>query len=399
MNLKFKLFGSILMILGTCVGAGMLALPIAAAREYFSFNILLLMLAWLLMTIGAFALLEVNLWLPAKSNLISMASATLGRFGKYATWFVYLLLLYSLLCAYIASSSDVLQTLLQWIHIPTPHWVAIICVVLLLGGVVSRGVGLVDLTNRGLMSFKLIAYLLLVALITPKIHLNYLAMGGSQFRVSTFMVMITSFGYAIIIPSLRTYLKSRVKLLHRAVIIGSLLPLVIYFLWMLSIQGLMPKAGSHGLIHMKQTGNAIGQLMMNITYYLQNPWIHNLANAFISICAVTSFLGVSLCLVDFVIDGLKLHHHKRRPFHVYLITFLPPLVIVLWWPNIFIRALSYAGVFCLVLLAFLPLLMLYSGRHVKKFSKKSHTWISHATILTVIIFVACLILLAIFYKL
>ena len=399
MNLKFKLFGSILMILGTCVGAGMLALPIAAAKEYFSFNILLLLLAWLLMTIGAFALLEVNLWLPAKSNLISMAGATLGRAGKYVTWFIYLLLLYSLLCAYIASSSDVLQTLLQWIKIPVPHWIAVIGVVLLLGSIVYRGVGFVDLTNRGLMSFKLIAYLLLIALILPKIHLGYLATGTSTFRISTFMVMITSFSYAVIVPSLRTYLKSRVKLLHRAVIIGSLLPLVIYFLWILSIQGLMPKAGDHGLIQMRHQGNVIGQLMISITYYLQNPWIHNLANAFISICAVTSFLGVSLCLVDFVTDGLKLHQHKRGPLRVYLITFLPPLVVVLWRPSIFIHALSYAGVFCLILLALFPLIMLYSGRHVKKFSRKNHTWLSHATILTVIIFVVCLILLAILYKL
>lgn len=387
------------MILGTCVGAGMLALPIAAAKEYFSFNILLLLLAWLLMTIGAFALLEVNLWLPAKSNLISMAGATLGRAGKYVTWFIYLLLLYSLLCAYIASSSDVLQTLLQWIKIPVPHWIAVIGVVLLLGSIVYRGVGFVDLTNRGLMSFKLIAYLLLIALILPKIHLGYLATGTSTFRISTFMVMITSFSYAVIVPSLRTYLKSRVKLLHRAVIIGSLLPLVIYFLWILSIQGLMPKAGDHGLIQMRHQGNVIGQLMISITYYLQNPWIHNLANAFISICAVTSFLGVSLCLVDFVTDGLKLHQHKRGPLRVYLITFLPPLVVVLWRPSIFIHALSYAGVFCLILLALFPLIMLYSGRHVKKFSRKNHTWLSHATILTVIIFVVCLILLAILYKL
>jgi tyrosine-specific transport protein len=399
MNLKFKLFGSILMILGTCVGAGMLALPIAAAREYFSFNVLILMLAWLLMTIGAFALLEVNLWMPAKSNLISMANATLGRFGQYATWFVYLLLLYSLLCAYIASSSDVFQTLLQWAHIPIPHWLAVICVVILLGTIVYGGVGAVDFTNRGLMSFKLIAYLLLVAFILPKIHIKHLAMGESNFRFSTFMVMITSFGYAIIIPSLRTYLKSRANLLHRAVIIGSLLPLAIYFLWIFSIQGLIPKTGSHGLIRIEQAGNAIGQLMNFVNYYLHNPWVHNLANAFISVCAVTSFLGVSLCLVDFVTDGLKLHHYNRSPFRVYLITFLPPLAIVLWWPNTFIRALSYAGVFCLILLALLPLLMLYSGRHIKKFSKKNHTWLSHAVILTVIVFVVCLILLAVFYKL
>lgn len=398
MNLNFKLLGSILMILGTCVGVGMLALPIAAAKETFTFSLLLLMLAWLLMTVGAFAVLEVNLWFPAKTNLISMAGTTLGRYGKYATWVIYLLLLYSLLCAYIASSSGVVQTLFKWIHLTIPHWSAVIIAVVLLGSIVYRGVRLVDLTTRGLMSVKLIAYLLIVIIIAPRIHLKHLLAGDTMFHMSTFMVMITSFGYAIIIPSLRTYLKSRTSLLRRAVIVGSLLPLLIYFFWMLVIQGLISKGGNHGLIHMREADNTIGQLMITITYYLHNPWVESLANTFISICAVTSFLGVALCLVDFITDGLRLHNHTKKPFRIFIITFLPPLLIVLWWPNIFISALSYAGVFCLVLLALLPLLMLYSGRHIKKFSKKNHTWLSHATILTIIIFVICMILLAMFYK-
>jgi tyrosine-specific transport protein len=396
--MRFKLIGSILMMLGTCVGAGMLALPIVTAHEYFTFNIFLLLLAWLVMMIGAFAVLEVNLWLPEKTNLVSMANSTLGRVGKYTTWVVCLLLLYSLMCAYIASSSDVLQTLLRWMHIPIPHWIAIIGVVLILGSIVYGGVGAVDMTNRGLMSFKLLAYFLLVALIAPKIHVNYLTVGHSKFRIATFMVMITSFGYGTIIPSLRTYLKSNPKLLHRAIIIGSILPLLIYFFWILAIQGLIPKPGPNGLIAIKQSGNTIAQLMTTVTYYLHNPWVVSLANAFISVCAITSFLCVALGLVDFMMDGLKLHHRKKKSPSVYLLTFLPPLIIVLWWPNIFVSALSYAGTFCLVLLGLLPLLMLYSGRHIRRFSNKSHTWLSHVVILTVLIFVICIISLSIFSK-
>jgi tyrosine-specific transport protein len=370
MRFDFRLIGSILMILGTSIGVGMLALPVAASYQNFSYNTVLLLSAWLLMTVGAFALLEVNLWFPAKANLVSMAHGTLGRCGKYVAWTTYLLLLYSVLCAYIAGSSDVLQTLFHWMHMTIPHWAAALLSVVILGSIVYGGVYAVDISTRILMTVKLLAYFLMIGTIVPRIHLDLLLTGDNHFRISPFMVMITSFGYAIIIPSLRTYLKSKTKSLHQAIVIGSLVPLLIYFLWMLSIQGLIPKDSSDGLIAISQSKNAIGQLMITITACLRNPWVNTLASTFISICAATSFLGVGLCLVDFITDGLKLHHHHRTLLRAHLMTFVPPTIIVLWCPGIFIHALSYAGVFCLILLALFPLLMLYSGRHLKKLSKE-----------------------------
>jgi len=426
--MQTKLLGSVLMILGTCIGAGMLALPIALAHQPIGMGIFLLGLAWLVMTIGAFSLLEVNLWLPAKTNLISMSELTLGRIGKTSTWIIYLLLLYSLLCAYIAGSSDVLQTLLQIAHIQTPHWTATILAVLILSSVVYRGIASVDFINRGLMSIKFLAFILLILLIAPHIHWQYLTEGNSHFKISTFMVMITSFGYAIIVPSLRTYLNSDKNRLHRAIVIGSLLPLLIYIIWIVVVQGLIPKTGSQGLLQVAQTGKTVGLLMTTIAFYVKNNWISSISSVFISICAVTSFLGVSLCLVDFIADGLNLHpieasrgepreistvrrfdfltslaHStascgecarfavQTKPFYVYALTFLPPMIIVLIWQNIFIQALSYAGILCVLLLIILPLLMLYSGRHVKKISPKDHTWLSHVIILATIIFAVCVL--------
>ena len=43
------------------------------------------------------------------------------------------------------------------------------------------------------------------------------------------MVIINSFGYAIILPSLRSYFKSDVRMLRRAILIGSAIPH--YILW------------------------------------------------------------------------------------------------------------------------------------------------------------------------
>ena len=79
---------------------------------------------------------------------------------------------------------------------------------------------------------------------------------------------------------------------------------------------------------------------------------------------VTAFLGVSLGLFDFLADGLKLKKAGPQGKYTLALTFLPPLIIVLFQPGIYLQALSYAGVCCVVLLLLLPAAMAWRGRKV-----------------------------------
>src|SRR3990167_1825985 len=93
-QMDFKLIGSILLIVGTSIGAGMLALPIATAELGFLGSLILLFVCWFIMTSGAFLLLEANLWLPQNSNIISMARVTIGPIGQIIAWIAYLFYLH-----------------------------------------------------------------------------------------------------------------------------------------------------------------------------------------------------------------------------------------------------------------------------------------------------------------
>ncbi|MDX2164754.1 MAG: aromatic amino acid transport family protein [Gammaproteobacteria bacterium] len=352
-----KTIGSVLMILGTAVGAGMLALPIASAHANWQTTTLMMLFSWFFMTTGAFAILEVNLWFSAETNLISMVDKTLGKYFKYLTWFVYLLLLYSLLCAYLSGGSDILRGLFSNIHVQLPSWGSTLLALVVLGAVVIRGVGSVDMVNRGLMSVKLLAYAVLVIAIFPHVSFDNIHAGDYVYSTSTLMVMMTSFGFAIIVPTLRGYLNSDVSRLKKVLFIGSLLPLILYLVWIFAIQGLLSRAELLPMI----SGDTNSLLMNSVSELLNKGALGDIAKLFISICAITSFLGVSICLVDFLADGLQ----WKRGIKIYAAAFLPPLSIVLINPNIFIKALSYAGLCCVYLLILLPMLMLYSGRYRK----------------------------------
>jgi len=358
-----RIIGSILLILGTSIGAGMLALPVVTAHESFAMSSIMLIAAWLIMAIGAFSILEVNLWLKPNTNFISMAGKTLGRTGQAITWFIYLVLLYSLICAYLSGLSDLLQALLQTIHISLPRWGATLLGLGVFGSIVFRGISSVDVVNRGLMSAKLLIFLILVALVISHVKMTNVFHGDFQFHNVTFMVMLTSFGFATIIPSLRSYLHSDRKHLILTVLFGSLLPVLLYLLWTFLIQGVVPRNSSHGLIAMMTSQHTNSDLMRAIQKVVSSDWYADIAQFFVSICALTSFLGVSLCLTDFIADGLNIHKKGRSGLAVFAITYGPPLVMVLFWPGIFIHALAYAGILCLLLLIIIPLIMLYIGRY------------------------------------
>lgn len=365
---NLKVVGGILMMLGTSVGAGMLALPIASANDGYVTTIVLLIATWSIMTFGALLILEVTTWLPENTNLISMSRFTLGKPGQIISWISYLLLGYSLLCAYISGNSDILQGLITFlVSIEIPRWTSTVLVVLLFGYIVYRGIYSVDIVNRLLMGSKIILYLLLILIIAPHINTDLLLASSmpKKIHIDTIMVMITSFGFAIIIPSLRSYFKSDDRKLRLVVLFGSLIPLVIYIVWISLIQGILT---SEELSYLANSKNAITELSNLLYIKLHNYYLVTSIRCFTSICAATSFLGVALCLCDFLTDGMKLNKNTIKGSWVYIVTFIPPLLVVLFAPNAFIVALSYAGIFCIILLTLLPALMVWKNRktHGKK---------------------------------
>ncbi|KTC83641.1 amino acid permease [Legionella cincinnatiensis] len=357
-----KLIGGILLIIGTSIGGGMLALPVSTAEVGFSNSIFFLFLCWFVMTAGALLILEVNLRLPAGSNMISMAKSTLGLPGQIIAWITYLFLLYTLLSAYISGGSDVFNSLLHKININLPNSVTAILFTFLFSLIVYNGIRSVDYVNRGLMFGKLGIYILLVAIISP--HTSTLGLTGGSVRAfaGTLMILITSFGYATIIPSLRDYFGDDIRSLRKVILLGSLIPLFCYIIWDAVIMGVVAREGDNGLIALMSSDHATSGLTEALSQSVQNQWISGFFGFFTSICMLTAFLGVSIGLFDFLADGLKLKKSGHQGKYTLALTFLPPLAIVLFNPGIYLHALSYAGVCCVILLLLLPAIMAWKGR-------------------------------------
>jgi tyrosine-specific transport protein len=209
---------------------------------------------------------------------------------------------------------------------------------------------------------KLGVYLLLVVLISPHIQWRHLQGGEYQHITSTVMILITSFGFAIIVPNLREYFQSDIALLRRVILIGSVIPLVCYFAWDLVIMGTLASKGEQGLQALMEAPKATSSLATILTNTVQNNVISSLFHFFTAICMLTAFLGVSLCLISFLSDGLRINQKGREGILLFLLTFAPPLAVVSYYPEAYIHALRYAGICCVVLLLLLPACMSIAGR-------------------------------------
>jgi len=314
------------------------------------------------MTAGALLVLEVNLRLPAGSNMISMAKSTLGLPGQIIAWITYLFLLYTLLSAYISGGSDVFNSLLHKANIDLPNWVTAVVFTALFSLVVYKGIRSVDYVNRGLMFGKLGVYVLLVAIISPHVSPIGLVGGSARAFTGTLMILITSFGFASIVPSLRDYFEDDIRSLRRVILFGSLIPLFCYIVWDAVIMGVVSREGTNGLMALMNSDHATSGLTEALNHSVQSQWISGFFGFFTSICMVTAFLGVSLGLFDFLADGLKLKKSGNQGKYTLALTFIPPLGVVLINPGIYLHALSYAGICCVVLLLLLPAVMAWQGR-------------------------------------
>ena len=192
-------------------------------------------------------------------------------------------------------------------------------------------------------------------------------------------------------PNLRDYFNDDIKTLKKVILIGSLIPLICYLAWDAIIIGTLPSQGEHALSTLMQSDHATSDLANMLSNTINNSLISSCFNFFTSVCMLTAFLGVSLCLLSFLNDGLALKKKGTEGLVLFVLTFAPPLLIVIYYPGIYINALNYAGIFCVILLLLLPALMSYFGR--KKF--KSPFLVPGGRMSQLIVIVSSVILLLI----
>jgi tyrosine-specific transport protein len=179
---------------------------------------------------------------------------------------------------------------------------------------------------------------------------------GQGLLLAGLPVIFTSFGFHGSIPSVMLYLGDCPKQLRRVFVWGSALPLILYVLWQVAILGLL---GQQTLI---QTGGALDSLLASVGNLVSWPAFNQAMHLFADLALATSFLGVTLGLFDFMAKVTRRKDNWQGRSQTGLITFVPPLLFALYFPQGFIMALGYAAIALAVLAVLLPVTLVWQSR-------------------------------------
>lgn len=351
----------ILLVAGTSIGAGMLALPMITGFAGFLPAMFVNTLCWLFMLATGLLLLEATLWMPAGANLLSMAEKFLGTTGKVITGGAFLFLYYCLLVSYIAGGTPLLTNSVGPLDGFSPYLLFSAG----FGFIVYLGHRVVDKTNWLLMMSLILSYFLLITVGSSEVNPEKLFRRNWGLTFAAAPVLFSAYGYHNIIPTLTSYLKGNINNLRLAIVGGTALPFLVYSLWQWMIIGsLSPEEISAAA----SSGVPITQTLQTIT---GNSYVYLLGGYFGFFALVTSFLGVALSMVDFLRDGLKLTDNPLNRMMLCTLVFLPPTIFAACNPGIFVEALGVAGGFGEALLnGLLPIVMVWMGRYHLRLSSQ-----------------------------
>lgn len=354
--------GATLLVAGTCIGGGMLALPVATGAAGFFPSFIMMLVGWGFMTTTALFLAEVNLWMPKGSHVIGMASRFLGPLGKALAWVLYLFIGYASLVAYTAGGGGLFATgFSRFFGIELSQPLALIIFVAIFGTIIYLGNVIVGRVNTLLMVGLIVSYILLIGTGASFVEWKNLLRSSFGNTLIAVPLLLTIFSFQTIVPSLTLYLNQDAKRLRRSIIYGTTSALIVYVIWQWLVLGTVLLDGEHGLAKALAMGKPATEFL---GVSVGSRWLSVVADFFAFFALVTSFLGIALGLFDFLADGLKIKRTQLGNIALGLLVAGPTLFFSLKLERCFLRALdSSGGIGDAILNGLIPCFMLWIGRY------------------------------------
>ena len=354
-----KTVGSTLLVAGTMIGAGMLAMPLTSAGIGFGFTLVLLLGLWALLTFSALLFVELYQTAESDAGIGTLAEQYFGKAGRIIATAVLIIFLYALIAAYISGGGSLLKDLLPESF---GDKVSILLFTVIFGSFIVIGTHSVDKINRVLFFVMLAAFAVVLSLMLPEIKFDNLMATpiDNALIISASPVFFTAFGFHGSIPSLNKYLDGNVKALRISILVGSAITLCAYILWQMSTHGLLTQNEFLQILKEDATLNGLVKATLAIT---GSNMIAGAVKLFSTLALVTSFLGVGLGLLECIEDLLKRSFNiSAGRISLGLMTFIPPLVFALFYPEGFILALGYAGQMFAFYAVVLPVSLVWKAR-------------------------------------
>ena len=360
-------------------------MPLATGISGFFPSFVVMAICCAAMTATGLLLIEASLWFEEGAHIHTITSRILGPFGKAVAWVLYLFICYASLVAYVSAGGEQIAGGLSYWAAKSvgPFW-GYVCFVLVFGAVLVFGNRWIGRINALLFAAMVLAYLMLVGVAFDEVKPSFLAYQQWGLSWIATPMLLTTFSYQTMVPSLTPYLNRDVRALRSAVIGGNLVTILIYSLWQMVMLGIIPVEGEHGLrlalVNIEIPTNVLGA-------HVTGRWIWAIAEFFAFFAIATSFLGISLGLIDFLSDGIHVSEKRWGWVLLLALVLVPTFLFVLKFEKIFLSAMDASGgIGDSILNGIMPVLIIWIGRYKRKISGESLLQGGKAVLILLMIF-------------
>lgn len=354
-----SIVGASLLFAGTAIGAGMIALPAETVGAGFIPSVAGLLSCWVFTYITSLVTLEAS-WLASSSTTSKSEqnnegggagflsiSQSLGLPGEILTASLFWFLLTAIIVAYTAEGGQLIsQFLKEVVSTDVTPAIGSFIFATFFASLATYGTSQVDAINRIFVSGLCVAFIGLVVVGLPMVKgSNLLYADWSMVYPPVISIGILSFGAQNVVPTLLQYLNYDALKTRKAILFGSLMPLILYTAWEAIFLGVIDTSNVDG--NQMEVVSVLGQV--------GGPVVTDLVQVF-SLCAIgSSMAGVSVSLVDFFQDAINILSKNESPIERQLpdsiktrafsaaLALGPPVILAYAFPDIFLKALEEAG--------------------------------------------------------
>lgn len=359
-----SVLGGAMIIAGTAVGAGMFSIPIVTSGVWFSGSVALLVYTWACMLISGLMILEAALHYPSGASFHTIVKDLLGKGWNAINGISIAFVLYILTYAYISAGGSIIAHTLEGI-VGVGQSTAGLVFAVVVTFIVWLSTRAVDRLSTILIGGMVITFVMSVGDMFTHVQPVVLFNRGDDqasylpYALAALPYLLTSFGYHGNVPGLVKYYHKDSGAVVRSLVYGTLLALAIYILWQYVIQGNIARDAFKQVI---AEGGNIGSLLKQMGNVSSSQTVGQLLNAFSYMALASSFLGVSLGLFDYLADFFKFSDDTVGRSKTALVTFAPPTIAALLFPNGFLYAIGFAGLAATVWAVIVPAMMARASR-------------------------------------
>jgi tyrosine-specific transport protein len=316
-------YEAIATLTGCVIGAGILGIPYVVVRAGFWTGMLVILALGLVTLLVHLLVGEVTLRSSKCMQLAGYAEKYLGWKGKYLMTASMVIGVYGALIAYTIGVGQSLQAILGG-----SYWLWAVLFYVLMSWLIYGSIGILGQSELIMESIKFIIFTIILAVLfsSPQFFIERFIGFSWETLLLPFGVVLFAYIGTAAIPEMREEMKVCRLLTRRAIIFGSIIPIVVYLLFAAAVVGVT------GIGTTEVATIGVGVMLGGFAFIL--------LHAFAILAMATSFISLGYALKEMYWIDFRLPHGES-----WALTMFVPFALFVAGIQSFVRTLEIAGTF------------------------------------------------------